>query len=46
MRAPAGVHHATESLDDEEARLIERWLDEVSVRLEREENAERIAGTR
>lgn len=44
--APAGVHHATESLDDEEARLIERWLDEVSVRLEREENAERIAGTR
>jgi NADH dehydrogenase len=44
--APAGVQHATESLDEDEARLIERWLEDVSVRLERDENAERIAGTR
>ncbi|HEY2064682.1 MAG TPA: NAD-dependent epimerase/dehydratase family protein [Gemmatimonadaceae bacterium] len=44
--APAGVQHATESLDEEEARLIERWLEEVSVRLQRDENAARIARAR
>lgn len=44
--APSGVQQQTESLDDEEARLIERWLDEVAVGLERDENAERIARSR
>lgn len=44
--APSGVQHRTASLDEEEARLIERWLDDVAVRLEREENAERIARSR
>lgn len=44
--APSGVQHETESLDEDEAGLIERWLEEVTVRREREENADRIARTR
>jgi len=40
--APAGVQHRSESLSDDEAREIERWLEEVALRRKREENAERI----
>jgi NADH dehydrogenase len=40
--AAAGVQHDVASLDDEEARAIERWLEELMVQRKRRENAERI----
>jgi NADH dehydrogenase len=42
-QAVAGVQHASQSLDDEEATTIERWLDDVAVRRKREENAEKLS---
>jgi uncharacterized protein YbjT (DUF2867 family) len=41
--APAGVQHDSRSLDDEEAAGIQRWLEEVTLRRKRTDNAERIA---
>jgi uncharacterized protein YbjT (DUF2867 family) len=41
--APAGVQQRSESLTEEEAREIERWLEEVALRRKREANAERIS---
>jgi NADH dehydrogenase len=44
--APAGIQESSESLSEDEAREIERWLAEVTLRRKREENAERIEATR
>jgi hypothetical protein len=40
--APAGVEHASASLDEQEAAAIERWCEEIAMRAKRSENAERI----
>jgi hypothetical protein len=42
--APAGVEHASASLDEEEAKAIEHWVEELAMRRKRAENAERIEG--
>lgn len=42
-RAEDGVHQETESLDDDKAQAVERWLDAVALRHVRHENAEKIA---
>ena len=44
--APDGVQHQSESLNDEEAARIEKWLADVTMRRKREENAERISAAR
>ena len=44
-RAPDGVQDESRSLDDEEARRVEKWVDDLALRRKRTENAERIAGT-
>jgi hypothetical protein len=44
--APEGVQHHSESLDDEEAARIEKWLADVTMRRKREENAEKISAAR
>jgi NADH dehydrogenase len=41
--APDGVQHDSVSLDEDEARQIEEWLEQVMMRRKRAENAERIA---
>jgi NADH dehydrogenase len=41
-----GVQRRSESLDEREAKRIEQWLDELALRRKRQENAEKIAGTR
>ncbi len=42
--AAAGVEHDSESLDDDEAEMIEQWLEKLTVDRKRAENAETIAG--
>jgi uncharacterized protein YbjT (DUF2867 family) len=44
--APDGVQHRSESLDQEEAARIEKWLSDVTMRRKREENAEKISAAR
>jgi NADH dehydrogenase len=44
-RAPDGVQDESRSLDDEEAKRVEKWVDDLALRRKRTENAERIAGT-
>jgi hypothetical protein len=44
-RAPAGVQHESRSLDDEEAKRVETWLDDLAMHRKRAENAERINST-
>jgi NADH dehydrogenase len=46
--APRGVEHDRESLDEQEAEAVERWLEGIAMRRKREENAERVSdsGTR
>lgn len=44
-RAPDGVQHESRSLNDEEAKGVEKWLEEVTTRRKRAENAERIDST-
>ena len=43
--APAGTHHESRSLDDDEADQIQRWLEGVAMRRKRAENAEKINRT-
>lgn len=43
--APEGVKHSSESLGEEEAAGIERWLEDISMRRKRAENAEKIASS-
>jgi hypothetical protein len=43
-RAPAGVESESASLDEGEAKAIERWVAELALRRKRVENAERIEG--
>jgi NADH dehydrogenase len=43
-QAPGGVEHDRESLDEQEAEAIERWLSAIVMRRKREENAERVEG--
>jgi NADH dehydrogenase len=45
-RAPAGVQHVSDSLDEAEANAIEDWLADVALRRKREENAEKISAGR
>lgn len=40
--APDGVQHDSVALDEEEATVIEQWLEQVMMRRKRDENAERI----
>jgi NADH dehydrogenase len=40
--APEGVEQETVSLDDDEAAAIERWCEEIAMRMKRTENAEKI----
>ena len=40
--APGGVQHELRDLDDAEARAVETWLDEVTMRLKRRETSEKI----
>lgn len=42
-RAPAGVQHESRSLNDAEAEKVERWLEELTMRRRRAENAEKIS---
>jgi NADH dehydrogenase len=44
-RAPDGVQEESRSLDDQEARRVEKWVDDLALRRKRAENAERIAST-
>ena len=44
-RAPEGIQEESRSLDDEEARRVEKWVDDLALRRKRTENAERIAST-
>jgi NADH dehydrogenase len=44
-RAPESVQDENKSLDDEEARRVEKWVDDLALRRKRTENAERIAST-
>jgi NADH dehydrogenase len=41
--APGGVVHRSDSLDEAEAKEVERWLAEVALQRKREENAEKIS---
>jgi len=41
--APLGVQHESRSLDDDEAKGVESWLEELAMRRRRTENAERIS---
>jgi uncharacterized protein YbjT (DUF2867 family) len=43
-RAPAGVESESASLDEGEAKAIERWVADLALRRRRVENAERIEG--
>ncbi|MEO8334510.1 MAG: NAD-dependent epimerase/dehydratase family protein [bacterium] len=43
--APAGVEHDSETLNDEEAALIGKWLEELVVERKRAENTATIEGT-
>jgi NADH dehydrogenase len=43
--APAGVESESASLDDDEAKSIERWVAELALRRKRAENSERIDNT-
>jgi hypothetical protein len=43
--APEGVEQETVSLDDDEAAAIERWCEEIAMRMKRTENAEKIDTT-
>jgi NADH dehydrogenase len=43
--APTGVESDSISLDEAEARTIERWVADLAMRRKRAENAERIEGT-
>ncbi|HEV7991440.1 MAG TPA: NAD-dependent epimerase/dehydratase family protein [Gemmatimonadaceae bacterium] len=40
--APAGVEHETASLDEGEAKAIERWVEEIALRRKRAENEEAV----
>jgi NADH dehydrogenase len=40
--APDGVQHSSESLDDAEARRVERWVESLALHRKRAENAEKI----
>ena len=42
-RAADGTQHESLSLDDDEARAVERWVEELSLKRKRDENAEKIA---
>jgi uncharacterized protein YbjT (DUF2867 family) len=42
--APEGVESESASLDEDEAKAIERWVAEIALRRKRAENAERIEG--
>jgi hypothetical protein len=42
--APAGVESEATTLDDAEAKAIERWAAELALKRKRAENAERIEG--
>ncbi|MEO6528130.1 MAG: DUF1990 family protein [Gemmatimonadaceae bacterium] len=42
--APAEIESESASLDDEESKLIERWVAELALRRKRAENAQRIEG--
>ena len=44
--APGGVQQRSESLDDAEAKEVERWLAEIALRRKREANAEKISAGR
>jgi len=44
-RASGDVEHESRSLNDEEAERVEKWLDDLTLRRKREENAERISST-
>lgn len=44
--SPAGVEHSSQSLDEAEAKEVEDWLAEVTLRRKREENAEKIEAGR
>lgn len=41
-RASAGVQHESRSLDEDEAEKVEHWLEELTMRRRRAENAEKI----
>lgn len=41
--APEGVQHESRSLDDDEADEVQRWLEGITTRRKRAENAEKIA---
>jgi NADH dehydrogenase len=41
--APDGVQRTAESLDDEEAKRVERWVETMALHRKRTENAERMA---
>jgi NADH dehydrogenase len=43
-QAPAGVESETASLDEAEAKAIERWVAELALQRKRADNAERIEG--
>jgi nucleoside-diphosphate-sugar epimerase len=40
--APAGIQHDSETLDEDEARRIEEWLEELTIEEKRKENAGKI----
>jgi NADH dehydrogenase len=42
--APAGIEHDSASLDEAEAKQIERWVEEIALRRKRTEHTERIEG--
>ena len=42
--APSGVEHETTSLDEDEAKAIETWVEEMVLRRKRAENAEALNG--
>jgi NADH dehydrogenase len=42
--APGGVEHESVSLDDDEAKAIERWVEELALRRKRAENEEAVRG--
>ena len=42
--APQGIESESASLDDDEAKAIEKWVEEIALSRKRAENAERIGG--
>lgn len=42
--APGGVEHESVSLDDDEAKAIEQWVEELAMRRKRAENEEAVRG--